>query len=421
MAAVDAVGIPDVAGEMQLVGEAGRDVGVVQDVGRTQGLPVAARDVAADHHRSVALHRRRRALVVAAPADDRSAPARVRPVVDGVDLPGLGHDHVVGVAVAGRIDLHRVGDRLGGPADRHVDGGGDLGHVEAVVAAEHLADRAVRIAGPAEVPGGIVERGQVELVGLAFRVDAAVDRVERLEVEAQDRVVVGVLRRAGEIVARAAVVGVAADHHHEFDVVAVGVADDLDAVQRMVLLGARQAAHQVRRLPGAGGHAVGVENLHQLADDAGVGVEPAVGADRDARVGRPDVEDNRGVALRVRLARRRDAGDLAGGDARRLAAVVVVVLDRLDGADGLHRRDRVDRIAADLGLHDRVRFDQAVLLRNVQPAVVAELERRGVGYAGALQGERSEAKSHGQTPSTVWHGAQRAFAGARDGQLQLRR
>src|SRR4029453_9362278 len=108
------------------------------------------------------------------------------------------------------------------------------------------------------------------------------------------------------------------------DVEGVGDRVELDAVRGVVLLGTRQAPHQVLLLPA--GAVPG-----QAGDDAGVGVEVGVEPGRaaaDPGVARGHIDDRA-----VGGPGHQDAGDLPVGDAGVECAVVVVVRDGLDGGD----------------------------------------------------------------------------------------
>ena len=172
---------------------------------------------------------------VAVGIDRKPAPARVRSVVIRVELAVLGEQNVVGIAIAGRVDLHGAVRR-------------DLGHVEAVIAAPwagnvepvrilfsgHPVIRAVRI----------VQRRKV----VDVRVGAVLlhaHGVNGSEIHAQDRGGVGVLDLPGEVVRWSARVGVSALR----DVERLPISGQLEAVGRVVLLGTRQAAHDVDLLP----------------------------------------------------------------------------------------------------------------------------------------------------------------------------
>ena len=207
--------------------------------------------------------------------DDRrvAAEARVRAVVDGVEPPVLGHHQVVGVAEAGGVDRdRRVGRqyRLVQPVAA-APGAGDI-HARGV-----LADAVVRRV-------RVVERRQVvDVLAAVVQPGAGVglhrQRIERRQVDREDRGRKRVFGGVGEEARRRAVVGVAADR--EVERLAVG--RERHAVRRVVLLRARQAADQVDRVP-----ARAVPG--QLGQHARVGVEVRVRVGGDARVARGGVD-----------------------------------------------------------------------------------------------------------------------------------
>ena len=285
-----------------------------------------------------------------------SAPAVIGAVVVREHLAVGGQQHVVGVAVAGRVDLDRAA-------------GGDLGHVEAVAPAERAADvRSVRVlvAGGAVVgPVGIVEGRQI--VDVRIEPVRILDRhgVERREIDLQDRCRIGEFRQAGEVVGGRAGIGVAA--HRDVERLAVG--RDRHAVGGVVLLRAGQAAHEIDLLPRLAG---GIEG--KTGDDRGVGIEIrvlAAVAGADARVARRDVED--GVGGR---SGGEDAGDLPLLQARVQRAVVVVVGQVQDEIDRFRLGD--DVAVAVLG--DREGLDAAEALGDVEAPVRSPLQ--GGGQSG---------------------------------------
>ena len=301
-------------------------------------------------------------------------PAVVGAVVVGEDAAVLRHLDVEGVAVAGRVDLH-------GP--RRVE----LAAVDPVGAAERVVATVVRAR-----PRRIVQRGHVVDVGPpAVRLGAVrgLDLTDLVEVHLEERRAVGGLLLSREVVGGGAGVGVAArgDDHPLRDEPAVGVhlLDHLEAVRRVVLLGPRQAAHDVGGLPAGGG-------LHEAGDHARVRVEPrivAVVARADAAVGGGHVHDDGRrpidqdrVAVRVELRDHVDAAaDLpepaAGG-----GAVVVEVRDRLDPVERLRGGDveaqRIGRVGGVLVAEGhREDLHVPVHLADVEPPVRAPGDRRG--------------------------------------------
>ena len=122
----------------------------------------------------------------------------------------------------------------------------------------------------------------------------------------------------------------------------------------------------------------------ELGDDPGVRVEvqvagPAVGGipRADPRVARPDVDDRRG-----RRPRHHDPGHQAPLDPRRGRAVVGAVGHLVDVEDLLRRGHGV-RVRP--RAPDRVGEQLAVLARDVEPAVGAELHRRRAARGGARE------------------------------------